>query len=91
VRGAVLRAVGEPLAISEDLRLRDPDPGKVRVALKASGVCHFRRIHPERHRSWALSNSEHCPVGGPERSWVTWSGGMPREAVAVFRHGRGRR
>jgi Zn-dependent alcohol dehydrogenase len=40
VRGAVLRAVGEPLAISEDLPLRDPDPGKVRVALKASGVCH---------------------------------------------------
>lgn len=30
------------------------------------------------YRSWALSNSEYCPVGGPERSWVTWSGGMPR-------------
>lgn len=40
MRGAVLRAVGEPLAISEDLRLRDPGPGEVRVALKASGVCH---------------------------------------------------
>jgi hypothetical protein len=40
-------------------------------------------------RSWALSNSEHCAVGGPERSWVTWSGGLAREAVTVFRHGRG--
>ena len=40
MRGAVLRAVGEPLAISEDLRLRDPGPGEVMVALKASGVCH---------------------------------------------------
>ena len=43
------------------------------------------------NRSWALSNSEHCPAGGPERSWVTWSGGVPRKAVTVFRHGRGRR
>ena len=41
------------------------------------------------NRSWALSNSEHCLVGGPERSWVTWSGGVAREAVTVFRHGRG--
>ena len=40
-------------------------------------------------RSWALSNNEHCLVGGPERSWVTWSGGVAREAVTVFRHGRG--
>jgi hypothetical protein len=40
---------------------------------------------------WALSNSEHCPAGGPERSWVTWSGGAPRKAVTVFRHERGRR
>lgn len=40
MRGAVLRAVGEPLEISADLRLRDPGPGEVRVALRASGVCH---------------------------------------------------
>ena len=40
MRGAVLRAVGEPLVIADDLRLRDPGPGEVRVALKASGVCH---------------------------------------------------
>jgi S-(hydroxymethyl)glutathione dehydrogenase/alcohol dehydrogenase len=40
MRGAVLRAVGEPLVISADLRLRDPGPGEVRVALRASGVCH---------------------------------------------------
>ncbi len=43
------------------------------------------------NRSWALSNSEHCPAGGPERSWVAWSGGLSRKAVTVFRHGRGRR
>jgi hypothetical protein len=41
------------------------------------------------NRSWALSNSGHCLVGGPERSWVTWSGGLTRKAVTVFRHGRG--
>lgn len=40
MRGAVLRAVGEPLVISDDLELRGPGPGEVRVALKASGVCH---------------------------------------------------
>jgi hypothetical protein len=26
-----------------------------------------------------------------ERSWVTWSDGLAREGVPVFRHGRGRR
>jgi hypothetical protein len=41
------------------------------------------------NRSWALSNGEHCAVGGPERSWVTWSGGVAREGVAVFRRVHG--
>ena len=40
MRGAVLRAVGEPLVVSDQLLLRDPGPGEVRVALRASGVCH---------------------------------------------------
>jgi S-(hydroxymethyl)glutathione dehydrogenase / alcohol dehydrogenase len=40
VRGAVLRAVGEPLVVADDLQLREPGPGEVRVALRASGVCH---------------------------------------------------
>jgi S-(hydroxymethyl)glutathione dehydrogenase/alcohol dehydrogenase len=43
MRGAVLRAVGEPLVIAENLRLRDPGPGEVLVALRASGVCHSDR------------------------------------------------
>jgi S-(hydroxymethyl)glutathione dehydrogenase/alcohol dehydrogenase len=43
VRGAILRAVGEPLVVSEDLRLRDPGPGEVLVALRAAGVCHSDR------------------------------------------------
>jgi hypothetical protein len=47
------------------------------------------RLALTRNRPWALSNSGHCLVGGPERSWVTWSGGVAREAVTVFRHGRG--
>ena len=29
-------------------------------------------------RSWAPSNSEHCPVGGPERSWVLIPPAVPR-------------
>ena len=41
------------------------------------------------NRSWTLSNSEHCAVGGPERSWVTWSGGAAREGVTVFRRVHG--
>jgi Zn-dependent alcohol dehydrogenase len=40
VRGAVLRQVGQPLEVREDLELRAPGPGEVLVALRASGVCH---------------------------------------------------
>jgi S-(hydroxymethyl)glutathione dehydrogenase / alcohol dehydrogenase len=40
VRGAVLTGVGRRLVVRDDLRLRDPGPGEVRVALRASGVCH---------------------------------------------------
>jgi hypothetical protein len=63
--------------------------GKRKVAnLLALAVLSYLSQQPM-HRSWALGNSEHCAVGGPERSWVTWSGGMPREGVAVFRRVRG--
>jgi S-(hydroxymethyl)glutathione dehydrogenase/alcohol dehydrogenase len=40
MRGAVLRSVGKPLVISDRLVLASPGPGEVRVALRASGVCH---------------------------------------------------
>jgi S-(hydroxymethyl)glutathione dehydrogenase/alcohol dehydrogenase len=40
MRGAVLTEVGKPLEIRADLELRDPGPGEVLVALRASGVCH---------------------------------------------------
>jgi S-(hydroxymethyl)glutathione dehydrogenase / alcohol dehydrogenase len=39
VRAAVLRAVGEPLAV-EEVELAPPGPGEVSVRLAASGVCH---------------------------------------------------
>lgn len=39
MRAAVLRAVHEPLSI-EDVELTPPGPGKVRVRIAASGVCH---------------------------------------------------
>jgi NDMA-dependent alcohol dehydrogenase len=39
VRAAVLRAVGEPLAV-EEVDLAPPGPGEVSVRLAASGVCH---------------------------------------------------
>jgi S-(hydroxymethyl)glutathione dehydrogenase/alcohol dehydrogenase len=39
VRAAVLRAVGEPLRV-EDIELGPPGPGKVRVRMVATGVCH---------------------------------------------------
>jgi len=40
MRGAVLSEVGKPLEIRDDLVLREPGPGEVLVALRASGVCH---------------------------------------------------
>jgi S-(hydroxymethyl)glutathione dehydrogenase/alcohol dehydrogenase len=39
MKGAVLRAVNEPLTI-EDVELAPPGPGRVRVRIAASGVCH---------------------------------------------------
>ncbi|MFD1721609.1 zinc-binding dehydrogenase [Amnibacterium endophyticum] len=39
IRAAVLRAVGEPLAV-EELQLDPPGPGEIRVRIEAAGVCH---------------------------------------------------
>ena len=37
------------------------------------------------NRSLSLSDSEHRPAGGRERSSAAWSGGRSRRPVAVFR------
>ena len=34
----------------------------------------------------SLSDTEHRPAGGAERSCAAWSGGRPRRPIAVFRH-----
>ena len=39
MRAAVLRAPDRPVSI-EDVRVKDPGPGEVRVALRAAGLCH---------------------------------------------------
>ena len=39
MRGAVFRGAGRPVAI-EDVRVKDPGPGEVRIALRAAGLCH---------------------------------------------------
>ena len=39
MKAAVLRAPDRPVAI-EDVRVKDPGPGEVRVALRAAGLCH---------------------------------------------------
>ena len=39
MKAAVFRAADRPVAI-EDVRVKDPGPGEVRVALKAAGLCH---------------------------------------------------
>jgi S-(hydroxymethyl)glutathione dehydrogenase/alcohol dehydrogenase len=39
MRAAVFHGGGRPVAI-EDVRVRDPGPGEVRVAIKAAGLCH---------------------------------------------------
>lgn len=40
MQGAVLREIGKPLEINNQLNLRAPQAGEVRVAMRASGVCH---------------------------------------------------
>ncbi len=39
MKAAVLRAPGAPVTV-EEIRVRDPGPGEVRVALRAAGLCH---------------------------------------------------
>ncbi|HZP41483.1 MAG TPA: Zn-dependent alcohol dehydrogenase [Candidatus Binatia bacterium] len=39
MKGAVFHGGGRPVAI-EDVRVKDPGPGEVRVAVKAAGLCH---------------------------------------------------
>ena len=39
MKAAVFHGAGRPVAI-EDVRVKDPGPGEVRVALKAAGLCH---------------------------------------------------
>jgi len=39
MRGAVFFKAGEPVSI-EDIEVKDPGPGEVRVALEAAGLCH---------------------------------------------------
>jgi Zn-dependent alcohol dehydrogenase len=39
MRAAVYRGGGRPVTI-EDVRVKDPGPGEVRVAIKAAGLCH---------------------------------------------------
>src|SRR4030095_695974 len=39
MKAAVFQASGHPVA-SEEVEVRDPGPGEVRVAIKAAGLCH---------------------------------------------------
>jgi S-(hydroxymethyl)glutathione dehydrogenase/alcohol dehydrogenase len=39
MKAAVFRSVDQPVRV-EDVQLRDPGPGEVRIALKAAGLCH---------------------------------------------------
>jgi Zn-dependent alcohol dehydrogenase len=39
MRAAVLRAPGRPVTV-EEIGVRDPGPGEVRVAIRAAGLCH---------------------------------------------------
>jgi len=40
MRAAVLEGVGKPLAIQNDIEIRDPGPGQVRVRVSNCGICH---------------------------------------------------
>lgn len=39
MKAAVVRAFGQPLAI-EEVPVPEPGPGRIQVAIRASGVCH---------------------------------------------------
>ena len=39
MKAAVFRSVSEPVRV-QDVALRDPGPGEVRIAIKAAGLCH---------------------------------------------------
>lgn len=40
MRGVILRETGKPVEVSDELTIRRPGPGEVRVRLRAAGVCH---------------------------------------------------
>ncbi|MGW0808509.1 Zn-dependent alcohol dehydrogenase [Nonomuraea sp. NPDC002799] len=40
MRGVILREVGKPVEVSDELAVRRPGPGEIRVRLRAAGVCH---------------------------------------------------
>ncbi|MFG1694895.1 zinc-binding dehydrogenase [Nonomuraea sp. NPDC049309] len=40
MRGVILRETGKPVEVSDELAIRPPGPGEVRVRLRAAGVCH---------------------------------------------------
>jgi S-(hydroxymethyl)glutathione dehydrogenase/alcohol dehydrogenase len=40
MRGVILREVGKPVEVSDELTLRRPGPGEIRVRIRAAGVCH---------------------------------------------------
>lgn len=40
MKAAVLETPGKPITIADDVELRDPGPGQVRVRVKHCGICH---------------------------------------------------
>ena len=82
---AVLRA-GKHVQV--EIPLADSWAGTqcIAAAQRESGLTcmagHTRRFN----RSSSLSDSDHRPASGRERSSAAWSGGHPRRPVAVFRH-----
>jgi S-(hydroxymethyl)glutathione dehydrogenase / alcohol dehydrogenase len=43
MRAAVVRSIGAPVEVRDDVQLAGPGPGELRVAVKATGVCHTDR------------------------------------------------
>jgi S-(hydroxymethyl)glutathione dehydrogenase/alcohol dehydrogenase len=80
MRAVVLEATGRPTRV-EDLELRDPGPGEVRVGIAASGVCHSD-LHV-RDGEWERPGP--LVLGHEGAGWVEAVGpGVERPAVGDF-------
>jgi NADPH:quinone reductase-like Zn-dependent oxidoreductase len=87
-RAAVLDEIGAPLELS-DIRVDDPEPHEVRVAVTNVGLCHsdlhYMTGTVPTEASVAASTMKPEPVTPADTSWTIW---QPRNPVRILRQPR---